>query len=141
MYHCNECGYSSDGDSGFCIRCGSTKIVNFEQPVLPEGFEVVNTPNGLVAANMGVIKRVPIALFLAFVPGLFDIFGLGQIAMKKYLHGLVFLAASAVCVAIRFYGFLPQVYEYLPIIGIVLFVIQLVDLYKIIVKAVNPNRK
>lgn len=141
MNHCNDCGYTSDGDLDFCIKCGSKNIVNFVAPTLPEGYEVVNTPNGLVAANVPFVKKIPIALFLAFVPGLFDIFGLGQIVLKKYVKGVLFLASSAFCIAVSYFGFLPQIADYMWIISMAIFILQIVDLYRIITRGVVPRPK
>ncbi len=112
-YICPECGYQIDDDADFCYRCGCSKskaTVHFNngtgQRVCPScGAE---THEGeLFCRHCGAALEVTapisfkvsveskIALALALIPGIFNVFGLGHLALKEWIRGSMFLAMTA----------------------------------------------
>lgn len=131
MQRCTECGrVSDDSDNDFCIYCGSKKVVAFEQPQFPNGSQpYINGSGEVVYMDMKEARKMPIALILAFLPGLIDIYGLGHIFIGRWVRGFLFLAASGVILYIRYMSGLDQLQPYMFSISIVLFVIQMLDLH------------
>ena len=87
MHVCTECGHVSDEDMEFCPRCGSIKGANIDEEQMPPGFKVVSSPSGTIITRVDV-RRIRLALMLALLPGIVDIFGLGHIVMGKYIRGI-----------------------------------------------------
>ncbi|MCQ2084888.1 MAG: zinc ribbon domain-containing protein [archaeon] len=123
--YCMECGSETDADADFCYICGSRKIIS----VNPSNNRVImekghcpycgndNVPDASFCAKCG--RRIGefeyggvrktklsgkdiLAIFLALIPGAFNVFGLGHLAMKKVSRGLMYLAISAVLLYLRF---------------------------------------
>ena len=131
MFVCDDCGTASDDSLGFCRKCGSTRGHHVDDQVGEDRLRI-DTSQGTVFIDPVLANRVPIAMFLAFVPGLFDIFGLGQLYLRKYSHGALFLGLTALVASIRFLGFLPAVMPYMMLISLGVFILQMVDVYIIV---------
>lgn len=120
---CCECGRSCDGDLGFCPYCGSTEGYFMESETVPG----VMSPE--VQAEMG---RVMFATMLALLPGLFDIYGLGHLVLRRYVRAGVFLACTAVLLYAKYVQDIPFVNEYMAYISIGIFIIHALDVYLIV---------
>ena len=96
MHICTECGRVWDEDMDFCPHCGSTKGGNVDPELIPPQFKIVNGPRGPYVARVSV-NRIRLALALALIPGIFDIYGLGHLIMGKYVRGIGFLCCSGLC--------------------------------------------
>ena len=137
MFICSECGTATEDSIGFCRKCGSTKGHHVDDTAVGDGKVRVDTQYGSVFVDQKLAKRAPIAMMLAFLPGLLDIFGLGQLYLRKYGHAAVFLGLTVLVVGVRFWGFLPVLAPYLFLISLGIFILQLVDMYFIIMKAMQ----
>ena len=109
---CSECGSEIPEDSDFCYSCGAMKDTALEcdddgnifapscyrcgAPIQPgtEFCPDCGAPLIKEVITPQKAKRVTLAFFLALVPGFFDIFGLGHIALKDYPHAVMFLLIS-----------------------------------------------
>lgn len=121
-YICRECGQEISDDAEFCYSCGALKKtamaiddtgvpVNEKSGVCPHcGFE--NKEGDAFCASCGkpiapmmtaqvmiqrkLTTRDKIAIGLAVVPGIFSVFGLGHLVMKKYSRAFLYMAISAI---------------------------------------------
>ena len=84
MHVCTECGRVNDEDSEFCFHCGSVKGANIDPELIPPQFRIVSNDRGTFIVRMDV-RMVRIALLLALLPGILNIFGLGHLALRKYV--------------------------------------------------------
>lgn len=136
MFICDECGTASDDSLGFCRKCGSTKGRHVDDEVGQDKMRV-DTQYGSVFIDETVARKVPIAMMLAFLPGLFDIFGLGQLYLKKWGHAALFIGLTALVIAVRFGGLLPMLVPHMWLITLGLFILQLVDMYFVVAKMIQ----
>ena len=131
MHVCTECGHVSDEDLEFCPRCGSVKGANIDEEQMPPGFKVVSSPTGTIITRVDV-RRIRLALMLALLPGIVDIFGLGHIAMGKYIRGIAFLGCSAFYYYERYVGYFGIEYWYLFGFTMAVFLVQMLDMFRIV---------
>lgn len=108
--HCPYCGHDNSNDSMFCGACGK-RIGVFEY--------VGRRKAGLTINDIFV-------LILALIPGFFNIFGLGHLAIRRYSRGAMYLVISAVyiytAIAMRDSGMSTIII--LELIGILIYVKQ-----------------
>ncbi len=131
MHICTECGRVHEEDFDFCPHCGSTKGGNVDPALIPPEFRIVNGPQGAYVARINV-NRIRLALALALLPGIFDIFGLGHLVLKKYLSGLGFLACTAVVYYERFTGYFGVDSSIMFIATLAVLILQIFDVFRII---------
>jgi hypothetical protein len=103
----------------FCPHCGSPQDSRANQGMVNE-----------------VMRKTLIAKMLAFIPGIFNIFGLGHILLHSYLRGVLFMALSAaiyVCeFLLREWDMMSENWETgLLVFSLVVFMVQLWDVFKI----------
>lgn len=75
---CTNCGAPIEDGAAYCIKCGS----GVQQPVVP--VRLTMRKNGMFALMLGLIF------------GIFNIFGIGHLLLKKWSRGLMFLAMGMV---------------------------------------------
>lgn len=75
---CSNCGAVIEDGASFCIKCGA----KVQEPVVP--------------VRLTLRKNGMLALMLGLIFGIFNIYGIGHLVMKKWSRGLMFLAMSAV---------------------------------------------
>ena len=86
MKVCRQCGTEVFDGEEFCYSCGYTG-----EPV-----ECVHEPMDK--------QSEWIALLLALIPGIFDVFGLGQLYLRSYLKaGLFFTLSAVLYIAVSYY--------------------------------------
>lgn len=152
MFVCSECGrVTNDPDAEFCVFCGSEKGTKTAETNIPEGFQPIsNNMGGVVYADAAKLRKIPFALMLALIPGFLDIYGLGHLFIGKWLRGAVFLAASGGIYYTRYafggyrWTLSPSGWEVsldmvLLILSLVVFVIQLFDLFKCFKETMNES--
>ncbi len=121
---CSECGHELEPGADFCYICGSlrTFAVNGDNRVLIEkgvcpfcgnknaedaGF-CDNCGRGLGEYEFTPVRKTPLSskdyliMALAFIPGAFNIFGLGHLLLKKYSRGIMYLLISVVLIYLIF---------------------------------------
>ena len=131
MHICTECGRVHQEDLDFCPHCGSTKGGNVDPALIPPEFRIVNGPRGPYVAKVDT-RRFYIALALALIPGVFDIFGLGHIVMRRYLSGIGFLCCTALAYYERFTHHFGVDSTILFIATLAVLVLQMWDIFRII---------
>ena len=141
MFICNECGRVTEDDGAeFCHFCGSDKGTTATPTMMPEGYEAVPIKaGGVVYADRSKLRRIPIALLLAFIPGLFDIFGLGHFVIGRWVKGAGFLALSGGHYYLKYMSGWDMLAPYLFVISLAIFVVQMVDLYNGFKKMLNDS--
>lgn len=108
MYICSECGSQIPEDSDFCYHCGAlrTKALQMDdsghmemgkcyscgEPVKGEEYFCNKCGAPLVKATQPhLVKYGMLAIFMAAIPGFFNIFGLGHLVLKQWwgnhVHG------------------------------------------------------
>lgn len=125
-YICTECGKEVPDDSDFCYYCGRTKE-NILEKDRPRGTGAVGIcarcgddigPNDLFCQHCGqpiskaqtalfkpkITGKSWIGIFLALIPGVFNIFGLGHLFFKKWSRGAMYLAISAFLLYIQYFS-------------------------------------
>ena len=152
---CNGCGSEIPEDSDFCYACGAwadrSLIVNDDGTMLYSpvclncGEKLVPDAKfcqfcGAKTSEMAVPirnsmtsfdKKDIIAIILAIVPGLFNIFGLGQIVQKRWSKAFVYLCSTILLIYIT-----PSLitvstgYFVLIAIQVFFFVLSVMDVYK-----------
>ena len=156
-YICSQCGKEIPADSDFCYACGAMKD---KALTLDEGGGESTamtchkcgeplTGNENVCPKCGtplvrdipeaVRKKALLALFLALVPGFFNIFGLGHILLKQYMRGGMFLVISGVLWLI-YPGYTLAPSFAIMFIRIIAFMYQLFDLYRVIYSSGEQRR-
>ena len=133
MHICTECGRVHQEDLDFCPHCGSTKGGNVDPELIPPEFKIVNGPKGAYVVRQDV-RRIRLALALALIPGVFDIFGLGHLLLGKYFRGLWYLCCSGIVYYERFTGYFGVESTYMFVITLALLIIQLFDIFHVIRK-------
>lgn len=133
MHICTECGRVSEEDYDFCPHCGSTKGANVDPALIPPQFKVVSSNQGTFIVKQSAI-RIKLALALALIPGIFNIFGLGHFALGKYVRGVLFLACSGFYYYERYIGYFGIGYWYLFGFSMAVFLVQILDVFNLIKK-------
>ncbi len=139
MHVCTECGRVCEEDMDFCPACGSTKGANIDPQLIPPEFKVVSNSKGTFIMRQN-IRRIRIALFLALLPGIVDVFGLGHLVMKRYATAIGLLSFSAVYYYERFTGYFGIEEWYLFTFTMVVFVVQALDMFRIIRKELGLSK-
>lgn len=150
-YICSQCGSVMEDQDEFCHRCGAAKVHAY---YLNVGDETVcfNCGTKLPADSIfcsdcgsllkqaipvskdryGIVQTVT-AMMFAFIPGIFDIFGLGHFILGKWTRGLAFLSCSVAIYLADRYLVLDTTMEYtLVVLCTVLFIVQMLDLYRFV---------
>ncbi len=133
MHVCTECGRVCEEDMDFCPACGSKKGANIDPALIPPNFKVVSNSRGTFIMRQNVL-RIRAALFLALLPGIVDVFGLGHLVMKRWFTGLAFLSFSALYYYERITGHFGMGEWYLFGFTMAVFVVQALDIFRIIRK-------
>ena len=112
MKICERCGTEVFDDETFCRRCGYDGIMlNFSDSY----------------ARPKKNDRM-IAIMLAILPGLVNVFGLGQLYLKRYIRAGIFITLTIIMYVASFY--LDDSWQTAFTIAIMsLFVIQSVDVF------------
>ena len=131
MHICTECGRVHEDDMDFCPHCGSTKGGNVDPALIPPQFRIVNGPQGAYVAKVNM-KVIYIALALALIPGVLDIFGLGHFVLKRYVSGLAFLSCTAIVYYERFTGYFGVSETIMFVATLAVLVLQMWDIFRII---------
>jgi len=109
MKVCQQCGTEVFDGEEFCYSCG----------YIGEPVECTHEP-------MDKNKEWA-ALLLALIPGIFDIFGLGQLYLRSYLKAGLFLASSIILyIAGSYYGVKDDNIVYMGV-TMAIFMIQAMD--------------
>lgn len=109
---CPNCGAEIQPDSDFCASCGS-RIIKAE---------IVNRYSD---------TRLIAGILLAFIPGLFNVFGLGHIILGKYLKGIIFIISSVICLYLQFFYHMTETENYVFLFGtLALYFVQVYDIYR-----------
>lgn len=138
MHICTECGRVSEEDSDFCLVCGSEKGSNVNRDLIPPEFDFKTTNRGTFIVR-GNIRMLRVALILAFIPGLFNVFGLGHLALKQFGKAIPLMAFSCFYYYEKYtshFGLDAQVMFFL---SLAVFFVQMWDVFSIIEK--NRVRK
>lgn len=133
MHICTECGRVCDEDMDFCPHCGSTKGGNVDPEMIPPQFRIVNGPTGPYVAKVNV-NKIRLALALALIPGIFDIYGLGHFIMGRYIRGAAFLCCTVAAYYERFTGYFGIDTTVMFVATLVVLIIQIFDVFRIIKK-------
>jgi len=113
---CSSCGTKLPTDSIFCSSCGSP--LKQAVPMNKNRYSATQTIT---------------AMMLAFIPGMFDVFGLGHFVLGKWVRGLAFLSCSAAIYYVDKYCVLNKTMEYvLVFVCMGLFIVQVLDLYRFV---------
>ena len=130
MFICDECGkVTKTPGLCFCPYCGSEKGKKTDDKFVPEGYVPMMSPKGIMFTNQKRLRKIPIALLLGFIPGLMDVFGLGHLLIGKWFRGLLFLASSAAILYFRYFSEYQVDSMYILVASLLLFMVQLLDLY------------
>ena len=133
MHICTECGRVYQEDMDFCPHCGSTKGGNVDPALIPPEFRIVDGPRGSYVVKQDV-RKLRLALALALIPGVFDIFGLGHLLLGKYLSGIGFLCCTALAYYERFTGYFGVDETYLFVATLAVLILQMFDIFRVIRK-------
>lgn len=133
VFVCAECGKITDPSLGFCAHCGSVNGRAVQPGVQQDG-------SPAPVFDDSTAKRAMFATMLALLPGLFDVFGLGHIAMGKYVRAALFLVCTALLMFFRFIHPLEGYSAYLDYASLGIFILQAVDVYLIVNRALGLRR-
>ena len=157
---CIGCGNEIPEEQEFCYVCGALvkdslmtnddgSIINVpyckkcNSPV-PRGLDVCpkcGEPADIASVDLGYPRRRKftakdyIALFLAIVPGFFNIFGLGQIVMKRWSKAFFYI-----CATIMLYYLAPSLmstsnsYMLLIFVEMFVFLLSIMDVYNAVLR-------
>lgn len=134
---CSECGRLEHGDTEFCTRCGALKADGYAYlfcencgHALAEGATYcVNCARSGTAYNVTEDRRYFIALILAAVPGMFDMFGLGHIFLGRWVKGLsLALTSMALLYLAGIYIDNSQYLKWLDVASVAIYTVQFLDL-------------
>jgi RNA polymerase subunit RPABC4/transcription elongation factor Spt4 len=158
---CKGCGYEIPPESDFCYQCGAwatdSFILNDEGTYIisntcfncgkemPQGAEYCphcgahssdsRIDVGSPAFGRKFTSKHIIALILAIVPGFFNVFGLGQLVLKRWSKAFIFLTMTVIL-----YYLAPSFLMYnnstifLILIQVILFAYSLFDIYGAILR-------
>lgn len=118
--YCSECGHELEPGADFCYNCGSMRTfsvdgnsrVQIEKGVCPFCGNLNAEDAGFCdkcGRRLGEYEFTParktplgpkdyLIMAAAFLPGAFNIFGLGHLLLKKYSRGLMYLFISFVLI-------------------------------------------
>lgn len=133
VFVCAECGKITDPSPGFCAHCGSVNGRAVQPGAQPDG-------SPAPVFDDSTAKKAMFATMLALLPGLFDVFGLGHIAMGKYVKAALFLVCTALLMFFRFIHPLEGYSAYLDYASLGIFILQAVDVYLIVNRALGLRR-
>lgn len=145
---CSECGHEFEPGAEFCYQCGSVRRfsvgddnkVVVEKGVCPfcgckndDGADFcIKCGHRLGEYEYAPTRRTPLGpkdyliMAVAFIPGAFNIFGLGHILLKKYSRGFMYLVISMVLLYMIYCS--PElnrsVYLMLELLGFVIYMKQ-----------------
>ena len=157
---CIGCGNEIPEGQEFCYVCGALvkdslmtnddgNIINVpyckncNSPV-PRGLEACpkcGEPADITSIDMGFTRpkkfgaMAYIALFLAIVPGFFNVFGLGQIVMKRWSKAFFYI-----CATIMLYYLAPSLmttsssYMLLIVVEMFIFLLSIMDVYNAVLR-------
>ena len=138
MRICSECRKEITRDYDFCPFCGSKNIEVIGIDQLAPGYEVVMTNNGPIVVNVKYLKKISFAFIFSVLIGLFGLCGIGQVVLKKYIRGFLFLTASIILYYLRFFSNMGEYADYYGLASNIVFILMLVDLYLILRKTEIP---
>ncbi|MGN1045044.1 MAG: hypothetical protein ACI4Q9_03715 [Candidatus Methanomethylophilaceae archaeon] len=137
MFVCFDCGSSTDSDMGFCPRCGSYNVHAVNDADVKDGRDTVAVAGGKVMiVDKKTVRLTFFALMLAFIPGLMNVFGIGHLVLKKWVKGILYLCSSAAYFYLMYFSGYDLPVLYLTMATLVIFVVQMVDIYKICSKSI-----
>lgn len=141
MFVCNDCGrVTQDDDVLFCHHCGSTNGNVVDGRDVPDGFQPIGTSDGSIAyVDSEELRMIPISLILAFVPGLMNVFGIGHLVIRKWFKGSLFITATVILNYMLYMTDLGQNNLVLHITTLVIFIVQMLDLYISYKKMLNDG--
>jgi TM2 domain-containing membrane protein YozV len=116
MAFCDKCGAELPEGAQFCNKCG--KAINVDP----------NAPNVEYRPIPDSHKSRLLALLLAGIPGLFGIWGLGQMYLGNFGKGVIFLIAGLILAALVFFT-LPVCSFIFLLIGAAGYLFQLLDAF------------
>lgn len=148
---CHDCGYEIPEDMEFCPHCGCMR--DKATPVSENGTPIhvcpscgtVYGPGDQFCGSCG--SRIPetpmyaaypaprmrrngvLALVLAFIPGFFNIFGLGHFVMRQWSKGVMFLAISLILFYVNGGSFMPVNFA-MTLVGWVVFFYHCMDIFR-----------
>ncbi len=113
---CPNCGRVYEPGSVYCGGCG-TKLPTSQGPM------------DYQMPRMG--RREQVAVILAFIPGFFNIFGLGHLVVKSYARGVSFLLISLVMWYINGWSFMPESF-WMVLLELLIYFYQAMDIMRVI---------
>lgn len=154
---CMECGEQIEPDAEFCYQCGSKRILTID----PRNNRVqlgkgecpycgkLNYPDdkfcGGCGRRIGTFEYTPyrqrrltpkeiVIVFLAILPGAFNVFGIGHILLKKYSRAFMYVVISAVLLYVRWFSGPLQTSTliFIEIIGFVIFMKQSFEIINLV---------
>ncbi len=116
--HCPYCGHDNVPDAKFCASCGR-RIGDFEYSGVPKV--------QLSSFDM-------LVLMAALIPGLFNVFGIGHLLVKKYSRGIMYLVISAVFLYVRYAAGVLEISTIilLEVIGVVVYLKQAMEIFSVV---------
>lgn len=146
MYICSECGSQIPEDSDFCYHCGAlrTKALQMDdsghmemgkcyscgEPVKGEEYFCSKCGAPLVKATQPhLVKYGMLAIFMAAIPGFFNIFGLGHLVLKQWSRGIMFMVMGALLWWIE-PGYMMSGDLFIMMLRIGVFFYQMMDIYR-----------
>ena len=115
MKFCRQCGTGLLEDEMFCPRCGYDGEMFYSESA-PE-----RTRTGK--------NRNMIALFLALLPGLVNIFGLGQLYLRCYVRAAIFIALTVILYIVNIYYLTSDWEVYFTGLVLGVYLIQSMDVF------------
>lgn len=134
---CSECGRIEQDDLDFCTGCGAVREKRSDGPVcmrcghaLEEGeMQCGRCLRSDMISEMAEDRRYFIALMLAVIPGMFQIFGLGHIFLGRWVKGAVLAAGSLVLMYLfGIYDGNAQYIQWLTVADVAIYTVQFLDL-------------
>ena len=137
MYVCFDCGASTDSDMGFCPRCGSYNVHKVDDAGVREGTDTVAVAGGRVMiVDKRAIRKIFFALTLAFIPGLVNVFGIGHLILGRWVRALLYICSSATYFYLMYFSGYDLPGLYLAMATLAIFIVQMVDIYRICSKSI-----
>lgn len=113
---CPKCGAPCGPADLYCGKCGQKLEPTLQFPVQPK-----------------MRKNGNLAVFLALVPGFFNIFGLGHLVLKEWSRGIMFLVITVVLWYINGWSFVNTNFV-VTIIDLLVYVYQAMDILRLAYK-------
>ena len=114
MKVCGQCGKGLFDDDTFCTGCG------YDGEMLYADAPQTRTTNK---------SRNTVALCLALVPGLINIFGLGQLYLRYYVRAAIFITLTVVLYIVDLYYLTPDWEGYFSGLVVGVYLIQSMDIF------------